>query len=164
MYGADTCAGGDNANDREKIFQITSTKLLVQVVTLSTKNNVNLTEQLDKGFKKSVYWNEYKSKIETETGDDNNVIRFPLDASFQGMNILFVLLAILKMVIKRLKETVIKKYFLPRVDITNYNALIDGRNFFDQQINYQIKKYVEIREIATETGDNYTTACLLDYQ
>ena len=56
------------------------------------------------------------------------------------------------------------KYFLPRVDITNYNVLIDGRNFYDQAINYQIKTYDEIRKIATGKGDDYTTGCLLDYQ
>ena len=47
MYGPDIYAGGDNANDRETIFQITSTKLYVPVVTLSTKDNVNLRKQLD---------------------------------------------------------------------------------------------------------------------
>ena len=57
-----------------------------------------------------------------------------------------------------------RKYFLPRVDITNYNVLIDGRNFYDQPINYQIKKYDEIRKITTGIGDDYTTGCLLDYQ
>ena len=56
-----------------------------------------------------------------------------------------------------------RKYFLPRVDVTNCNALIDGRNFFDQPINDQIKKYDEIRKITTGKGD-YTTGCLLDYQ
>ena len=56
-----------------------------------------------------------------------------------------------------------KKYFLPRINITKYNVLIDGRNFFDQLINDQIKKY-EIRNIATGQGDNYTTGCLLGYQ
>ena len=57
-----------------------------------------------------------------------------------------------------------RKYFLPRVDISDYNVLIDGRNFYDQSINDQIKKYDEIRKIATGKGDNYTTGCLLDYQ
>ena len=46
-------------------FKITSTKLYVPIVTLSTKDNVNLAKQLNKGFKRSAYWNEYKSKIET---------------------------------------------------------------------------------------------------
>ena len=44
-------------------FKITSTKLYVPIVTLSTKDNINLTKQLNEGFKRSVYWNEYKSKI-----------------------------------------------------------------------------------------------------
>ena len=57
-----------------------------------------------------------------------------------------------------------RKYFLLRIDITNYNVLIDGRNFYDQPINDQIRKYDEIRKIATEKGDDYTKGCLLDYQ
>ena len=57
-----------------------------------------------------------------------------------------------------------RKYFLPRKDITNYNVLIDGRKFYDQPINDQIKKYDEIGKIATVQGDDYTTGCLLDYQ
>ena len=56
MYGADSYTDGDNANDRETKFQITSTKLYVPVVTLSTKDNINLTKQLNEGFKRSVYW------------------------------------------------------------------------------------------------------------
>ena len=56
-----------------------------------------------------------------------------------------------------------KKCFLPRVEITNYNVLIDGRNFYDQPINDLIKQYDGIRKIATGFDDNYTTGCLLDY-
>ena len=58
MYGADTYAGGDNANDREATFKITITKLYVPIVTLSTEDNVNLTKQLNEGFKRSAYFNE----------------------------------------------------------------------------------------------------------
>ena len=57
-----------------------------------------------------------------------------------------------------------RKCFLPRVNITNYNVLIDGRNVHDQPINDQIKKHDEIRKIETGKGDFCTTACLLDYQ
>ena len=73
-------------------FKITSTKLYVPIVTLSTKDNVNLTKQLNEGFKRSAYWNEYKSKIETKNLNANNTTRFPLDASFQGINRLYVLI------------------------------------------------------------------------
>ena len=165
MYGADTYAGGDNGNNREAKFQITSTKFYVPVVTLSAKDNENLTKQLDEAFKRSVYWNEYQSKIETKTADDNNVIRFHLDATFKGVNRLFVLaFGYTENGDKKVERNSHRKYFLPRVDITNYNVLIDGRNFHDQPINDQIKKYDEIRKIATGKGDNYTNGCLLDYQ
>ena len=42
MYGGDTYAGGDNANNRETTFKIISAKLYVPIVTLSTKDNGNL--------------------------------------------------------------------------------------------------------------------------
>ena len=57
-----------------------------------------------------------------------------------------------------------KKYFLPRVNITDYNVLFDGRNFYDQPINDQIRKYDEFKKNVTGQGDDYTTECLLDYQ
>ena len=155
IYGADTYAGGDNVNNRETTSKITSTKLYVPVVTLSTKDNVNLTKQLNEGFKRSVYWNEYKSKIKTKEADANNLKRFPLHASFQGVNRLFVLAS------DNTNNGDI--YFLRRVDITNYNVLTDGRNIYDQPINYQIKTYDEIRKIATGKGEDYTTGCLLNY-
>ena len=37
-----------------------------------------------------------------------------------------------------------KRYYIPNVEIKDYNVMIDGKNFFDQ-------------------GDDYTTGCLLDY-
>ena len=139
--------------------------MYVPVVTLSTKDNLNLTKQLNEGFKRFVYWNEYKSKIETKTADNNNVTRFPLDASFQGVNRLFVLaFDNTNNGDNKVERGSHRKYFLLRVDMTNYNVLIDGRNFYDQPINDQIKKYDEIRKIATGKGDDYTTGCLLDYQ
>ena len=57
-----------------------------------------------------------------------------------------------------------RKYFPPRVNITKYNALIDGKNVYDQAANDEIRKYDEIRKIATGKGDDYTTGYLLDYQ
>ena len=57
-----------------------------------------------------------------------------------------------------------KKYFFPRVNIANYNVLTDGRHFYDQPNNDKIKKYDEIRKIATGKRDDYTAGCLLDYQ
>ena len=41
--------------------------------------------------------------------------------------------------------------------------MIDGRNFFDQAIDNMNKTYENIRKIAVDYGDDYTTGCLLDY-
>ena len=54
-------------------------------------------------------------------------------------------------------------YYLPNIEIKNYNVMIDGRNFFDQPIDSMAKTYENIRKIATDQGDDYTTGCLLDY-
>ena len=42
-------------------FKITDAKLHVPIVTLSSKDNVNLTKQLRDGFKRPVYWNYYQT-------------------------------------------------------------------------------------------------------
>ena len=131
-------------------FEITNTKLQVPIVTLSSKDNVKLVKLLEEGFKRPVYWNEYQTKIETRDLDNNNLTRFPLDASFQGVRRLFVLVFDnTKNCAKKVERNNHTKYFLPRVNITNCNVLIDGRNFYDQPINDIIKQYDEIRKTAT---------------
>ena len=62
------------------------------------------------------------------------------------------------------------KYFLPRVEINNYNIEIENffieikkTNFYDQPINDLIKQFDEVRKISTGQGDDYATGCLLDF-
>ena len=74
-----------------RTFKITNTKLYVPIITLSSKDNVKLVKLVEEGFKRPVYWNEYQTKIETRDLGNNNLTRFPLDASFQGVKRLFVL-------------------------------------------------------------------------
>ena len=105
-----------------------------------------------------------KKKIETRDLDNNNLTRFPLDASFQGVRRLFVLVFDnTENGAKKVERNSHTKYFLPRVNITNYNILIDGKNFYDQPINDIIKQYDEIRKVSIGYGDDYITGCLLDY-
>ena len=121
MYGANTYAGGDNANNRETTFKITSAELYVPVVSLSTKDNVNLTKHLNEGFKSSVFWDEYKSKIETETAEKINLQDFLLMLLFKELiDCSFLLLiTLLRMMLKFLlailliefKETVTENIF-----------------------------------------------------
>ena len=100
--------------------------------------------------------------------------RFPVDGSFQGVRRLFVLAFNnvnvcnpndpINNTNNRVERNSHTKYFLPRVNITNYNLLIYGRNVYDQPINDLIKQYNKIRKTATGQRDGYTTGCLVDYQ
>ena len=55
-------------------FKITKTELCIPVVTLKTENNNKLNQLLDTEFERILYFNEYKSTIETvkQTQNDNN--------------------------------------------------------------------------------------------
>ena len=73
----------------EAVLVINDTKLYVPGVTLSKEDNKDFIEQQNKGFQRSIYWNEYKTK---EINEDADVFKyFNLDPSFQGVNRLFVM-------------------------------------------------------------------------
>ena len=57
-----------------------------------------------------------------------------------------------------------RQYFLPSLNIEDYNILIDGRNFYNQNISNDFKKYEELRKVMTGRGENYTAGSLLDYE
>ena len=61
------------------------------------------------------------------------------------------------------KKTSAKGYYLPHVEIKDYNIMINGENFFDQPVKNNKVTYEHIRKIAIGQGDDYTTGCLLDY-
>ena len=86
-----------------------------------------------------------------------------LDSSFQGVKRLFVLAYDNTAGDNQVSVDFLKKYFLPRVKVENYNSDIDGRNFYDQPINDSIKQYNEVRKLSTGQGGYYTTLCLLDF-
>ena len=72
-------------NTGDTPYKTTNTKLYVPVVTLSSKDSVKLIKLLEEGFKRSGYWNKYQTKTETRNLENNNLTRFLLDASFQGV-------------------------------------------------------------------------------
>ena len=140
----------------ETKFAITETKLYVPVVTLSTEDNAKLLQQLKSNFKRKINWNKYESSIKTFA--QNRYLNYLINPSFQGVNRLFVLS--FENENDRISHST---YYLPKVEIKDYNVMIDGRNFFDQPTNNMNKTYEKIRKIATGKGDDYTTGCLLDY-
>ena len=92
-----------------RTFKITNKKLYVPIVTLWRKDNAKLVKLLENGFNRLVYCNEYQTKIEIRNLDDNNLTRFPLNDSFQGVRKLFVLIFYnTENGAKKLKEIVIQ--------------------------------------------------------
>ena len=65
-------------------------KLHVPIITLSTKDNVNLIKQLGDGVKRSVYWNSYQIIPAKVLNQGTNIYEL-LSASFQGVKRLFAL-------------------------------------------------------------------------
>ena len=130
---------------------------------MSTRDNSNLTKQLNEGFKRTVHWNEYKAVPDAGAEEATDPYTKTLDKSFQGVNRLFVL-GFARADDNDPTRSGYRKNYLPRIDITKYNVLIDGRNFYDEPINDKIRQYDKIRKIATGKGDNYATGCLLDYK
>ena len=55
-----------------------------------------------------------------------------------------------------------RKYYLPRVEIKDFNVLIDGRNFYDQNINDSITRYTELLKFTTGRSEDYSIRCLFD--
>ena len=133
--------------------------MYVPVVTLSKEDNKDFIEQQNKGFQRSIYWNEYKTKEINENADANVVKYINLDPSFQGVNRLFVMAY--NRVNSQPTRNGQRKYYLPRIDLEKYNVIIDGRNY-DNPIESDIEKYRELKKVMTGKGD-YTTGSLLDF-
>ena len=144
------------------VFIINDTKFYVPVLTLS-KEDKDFIEQQNKGFQRSIYWNEYKTKELTENADANVFKYINLDPSFQGVNRLFVMAYNNAENANQPTRNGQQKYNVPRIDFKKYNVIIDGRNFYDNPIESNIKKYRELKNVRIGKGEDYTTGSLLDY-
>ena len=145
-----------NVANQVPTFTITETNLYVPVVTLSTQYNSKLLPQLKNGFRRTITGNNYLVKPELLTRNAN--LNHLIDPSFQGINRLFVLAFE-----DDAQRTSNKRYYVPNVEIKDYNAMIDGKIFYDQPIKNNKVTYENIRKISIGHGDDYTTECLLDY-
>ena len=156
-------AQGDNpaiVPPRGLEFQITDTKLYVPVVTLSKENDTKLLEQLKTGFKRTIKWNKYRSQMAVQP--QNNNLNYLIDPTFTNFNRLFVLsfqkIAGENNITKDHRDS-LSNYYVPNVEIKDFNVLIDGESFFDLSV-----KNAEAYEKITDMSNNdYTTGNLLDF-
>ena len=69
------------------LFQISSTKLYVAVVTLYINDNITFLGNLRLGFKRTISWNKYRSEVTTQL--KNNNLDYLIDPTFRNINRLF---------------------------------------------------------------------------
>ena len=118
-----TSARPEVSAPRNATFQIKDTKLYVPVVTLSTQDDNKLLEQLKTGFKRTIKWDKYRSEMTNQA--KTNYLYYLIDPIFIKLNRLFVFS--LKNDNDRFSFS---KYYTPNVEIKDFNALIEGKCFF----------------------------------
>ena len=92
-----------NNTNQNATFAITNTKLYVLVVTLSTKENAKLLQQLNSGFERVINWNKYLIKPALLLQNAN--LNYLVEPNLQGVNRFFVLA--LKMITKEYAQDTI---------------------------------------------------------
>ena len=145
-----------NVVNQGATFEITETNLYVPVITLSPQDYTKLLPRLKSGFKRIINWNKYLAKPELLRRNLN--LNHLVEPSFRGVIRLFILAFG-----NDTQITSSKRYYLPNVEIKDYNVMIDGKNVFDQPTKNNKVTYENIRKIATGQGDGYTMGYLLDY-
>ena len=140
---------------------ITSTKCYVPVVTLSVNNNIKVLENMKHGFKRKISWNKCKSEITTHP--KNNNLDYLIDPTFKNINRLFAFS--FKNSNNDPTRDSFEKYYLPLVEIKDFNALINNEPFFDQPVKKNqrpIKNLSKCQEMMTLQQEIYWTICIIE--
>ena len=95
-------------------------KILCISSSLSNRDDIRLLEQLKTGFQRTIKWNKYRSEMSTQTKTDN--LNYLIDPRFDKVDRLFVL----PFKLVRTSFSTIKL----KVEIKDFNLLIDGKSFF----------------------------------
>ena len=112
-------------------FKIADAKLYVPVSTLPIQYNAKLIQKLKSGFKRTINWNKYQTKVSAE--GVNQYLAFLIDPIFQGVSRLFVLS------FENESDRKVDTGYYPKVEIKDYNVMIDEKNFFDHPVkNYKM--------------------------
>ena len=138
------------------ILKIPDCKLHVPVVNLSTEDDNKLLEQLKTGFKRSVKWNKYRSEISNQAKNSN--LNYLTDPTFTNVNRLFVLSFKNEHENDDENESVrtsFSKYYVPTVEVKDFNVLIDGKPFFEIPVKNKEEAYEAIIEMSK--NNDYTT-------
>ena len=98
---------------------------------------------------------------------NSDIKRILLDSSYQGVSRLIVAAypnnGRVRFGNPAQQAALYRKYFTPSSEIKDYNLLINGRNFYDQNISDTITRYNELLKQTTGKSEDYTTGSLIDY-
>ena len=136
-------------------FKITDCKLYFPVVTLSAESNEKILEQLKAGFKRKIKWNKYRSEMSSQVA--NNNLNYLIDPRFTNLSRLF-----LSSFENEDDRTSFSRYYVPKVEIKDFNVLIDGKPFFEIPVKNKEEAYEAIIEMSK--NNDYPTGNLLDYE
>ena len=110
------------------------------MVWKSTQDNAKLLEQLKFGFKRTINCDKYQLKTTIQI--QNPYLYFLIDPSFQGESTIFVL-----SLENDNDKKGHKKYFLPKVEMKDYNVVIDGQNVFDQLVKNVMEYLIKLETL-----------------
>ena len=151
---ADPAVAGIN-NPTGASLKITDCKFYVPAITLSAENDNKLLEQLKTGFKRTIVWNKYRSEMSNQT--NNNNLNYLNDPTFANLNRLFVL-----SFENENDRTSFSECYVTKVEIKDFNVLVDGKPFFEISVKNKEEAYEAIIEMSK--NNDYTTGNLLDYE
>ena len=98
---------------------------------------------------------KYRSEMSNQT--KNNNLNYLIDLTFTNVNRLLVLTFA-----NEDDRISFLKYYLPKVEIKDFNLLIDGKPFFEIPVKINKEAYEAIIEMTK--NNNYATGNLLDYE
>ena len=120
-------------------FKITDTKLYVTVNTLSKESDIKLLEQLKAGFKRTLKWNKYGSQITVQL--KNNNLNYLIDPTWTNFDRLFVFP--FARTNARDNRDSFSNYYVPNVEINDFNVLINGKSFFDLPVKKRRRNLIQ---------------------
>ena len=123
---------------------------------MSKANDAKLLERLKSRFKRTVKWNKYRSQTTVQSKNNNS--NYLINPTFTKANRLFVL-SLLRIAEGDRRDS-FSHYYVPNVEIKDFNVLIDRKSFFDSPVKIDEEAYEKIIEISK--NNDYTTDNLLD--
>ena len=133
-------------------FNTTDCKFYVPVVTLQKQYENELKTKIIIDHT----WSKYRSQVINQTATNN--LNYLIDPTFNKVHRLFVLAFENKD-----DRSSYSKYYIPTVEIKNYNVILDGQEpFYEMPIRNKEETYKTITELVRES--DFNTGNLLNYQ